>query len=305
MTNSDLNLLVHFDALMTTRSVSKAGQQLGISQPAMSSALSRLRYLFNDPLLVREGNRWTVTDRARTLHEAFQPLLQEWQEATSAQAPFDPASTQRSFNLYATDYVQFTVLTRVMQRVKAEAPRLQLRVLPPKLAGGLDMLAGGHVELYIGHYPQPPESLRTRFLFEESSCSLVRRDHPCLAAPWDLDGFLAYEHMDASGYAGYFNAQIDAALEGLDRRRTVGAVLSSYLAVPFVLASTDMISTLPHSVAVPLCPVAGTIMLSTPIHLPPLSIALYWHERYQNDPAHTWLRQCIASVFEAQPPAAD
>jgi len=302
MTNSDLNMLVHFDALMTTKSVSKAGQQLGISQPAMSSALSRLRYLFNDPLLVREGNRWTATARARRLHQTFQPLLQEWQNETSAQAPFDPASTQRSFNLYGTDYMQFTVLPRVMQRVKADAPRLQLRVLPPRLSGGLDMLGGGHVELYIGHYPQPPESLRTRFLFEESSCCLVRRDHPCLANPWDLDAFLTYEHMDASGHAGFFNAQIDAALEGLDRRRTVGTVLSSYLAVPFVLASTDMIATLPQSVAAPLSAVAGTIMLRTPIHLPPLSIALYWHERYQNDPAHTWLRQCIASLFESQPP---
>jgi len=305
MTSTDLNLLVHFDALITTKSVSKAAQQLGISQPAVSAALSRLRYLFNDPLLTREGNKWTLTERARTLHRTFHPMLQEWESATSSQVGFDPASTRRTFNLYASDYVQFAVLPRVMERLRTQSPQISLRVLPPKLSGGLDMLAGGHVELYIGHYPQPPESLRTRFLFEEVACCLVRAGHPCLAEPWSLDAFLSYEHMDAAGYAGYFNAQLDAALQGVDRRRSVGIVLSSYLALPFVLAATDMISTLPQSVATAFAAPSQTVSLPTPMRLPPLSVSLYWHERYQNDAAHSWLRQCIAEALPTPASAAE
>ncbi len=297
MIGSDLHLLVHFDALITCKSVSKAGEQLGISQPAMSSALSRLRYMFNDPLLVRDGNKWTPTRRAIELHHGFQPLLQQWQDATSPQAIFDASTSTRTYTLYASDYIQFAVLPKAVSHIRQQAPHVRLRVLPPKLSGPLDMLSGNHVELYIGHYPDPPDNLRARFLFEETCVSVMRAGHPATACSFSLDTFLAYDHLDASGHAGYFNTQIDAALQGLGKRRNVGAVLSSYLALPFVLASTDMIATLPLSVAGPLGQSAGIMLMPPPLHLPPLSISLFWHERYQADPGHSWLRQCFASAM--------
>jgi DNA-binding transcriptional LysR family regulator len=298
MKATDLNLLVHFDALITCKSVSQAGESMGISQPAMSSALSRLRYLFGDPLLEREGNKWTPTARARELHRTFQPLLHAWQRSTSPEASFAPDTTPHTFNIYASDYLQFAVLARAMHRIKAEAPNVVLRFLPPKVSGAADMLTGNYVELYIGHYPQPPESLRARFLFEEASTCLVRKGHPALRRDWNLAAYLQYEHMDASGYAGYFNTQVDAALQAQNERRVVGALLSSYMATPFALAETDMIALLPSSVAKALASVSGTVMLPAPLRLPPLSISLYWHERYQNDLAHAWLRQCIGSAFD-------
>lgn len=298
MKATDLNLLVHFDALMMCTSVSQAGESLGISQPAMSSALSRLRYLFGDPLLERDGNRWTATARAHELHRTFQPLLRAWQRSTSPEASFDAAVTSRTFNIYASDYLQFAVVPRIMHRIKAEAPNVHMRFLPPKVSGALEMLSGNYVELYVGHYPQPPESLRARFLFEEASCCLVRRGHPVLADEWNLENYLRYEHMDASGYAGYFNAQLDGALEAMNLRRTVGVLLSSYVATPFALAGTDMIANLPGSVARGLADAADAVVLPAPLRLPPLSVSLYWHERYQNDIAHAWLRQSIGACFD-------
>jgi DNA-binding transcriptional LysR family regulator len=303
MKATDLNLLVHFDALMSCKSVSQAGEAMGISQPAMSSALSRLRYLFGDPLLERDGNKWTPTARAQELHRTFQPLLHAWQRSTSPESAFDPATHAHTFNLYASDYLQYTVAARALHRIKAEAPNVLMRFLPPKVSGALDMLSGNYVELYIGHYPDPPDSLRARFLFEETSVCLVRAGHPALRGEWNLDTYLQYEHMDASGYAGYFNAQVDAALQALNLRRTTGALLSSYLATPFALAGTDMIAMLPLSVAQGLAAASQTVMLPAPLRLPPLSISLYWHERYQNDMAHGWLRQCIGRVFDGLPPA--
>lgn len=298
MKSTDLNLLVHFDALMSCKSVSQAGEAMGISQPAMSSALSRLRYLFGDPLLEREGNTWTPTARARELHRTFQPLLHAWQRSTSPETAFDPATTTRVFHIYATDYLQYVVLPRILPRVKAGAPHAQIRCLPPKTSGAPDMLSGNYVELYFGHYPQPPDSLRARFLFEEASTCLVRAGHPALSREWNLETYLQYEHMDASGYAGYFNAQVDAALQAQNLQRSVAALLSSYVATPFALASTDMIATLPTSVARGLAAASGTVMLPTPLPLPPLSVSLYWHERYQNDHAHAWMRQCIGAAFD-------
>ena len=111
--NPDLNLLLHFDALMACRNVSRAAEQLGISQPAMSAAMNRLRQLFGDPLLVREGGSWQPTLRAQELHQGFQPLLESWRRATRTREVFDPAHSSRSLSFYATDYVpvSYTHLT--------------------------------------------------------------------------------------------------------------------------------------------------------------------------------------------------
>ena len=142
---------------------------MGISQPAMSAALSRLRYLFGDSLLQRQGNRWIPTEKALELHRNFQPLLQTWHRSTSRDTTFNPETTHRVFTLCASDYLQRSVLPRVLPTLQEQGPGVTLRCLPPKLGGALEMLAENYVELYIGHYPDPPDNLRARFLFEESS----------------------------------------------------------------------------------------------------------------------------------------
>ncbi|ALM84420.1 LysR family transcriptional regulator [Bordetella sp. N] len=304
MQSVDLHLLPHFDALISLRSVSKAAAQLGITQPAMSSALSRLRHLFGDPLLIRHGNALKPTERALRLHREFRPLLEAWRSETLAGAAFDPAAAHKSFNLYASDYIQFVALPSLVARLRQAAPGIRLRVLPPTLHGGQDMLAQNHIELYIGHYPTPPDSLRASFLFEESACCLVRAGHPLLARPWDLDTFLDHEHLDANGHAGYFNTQLDAALTEQGRHRRVAMVLSSYLAVPFVLRDSDLIATLPASMAGALAPLSGTVVLPAPLPLPRLRISMFWHERHQADPAHAWLRRFILQDVLAGIPAA-
>src|SRR5437762_5206835 len=137
MKSADLNLVTHFDALIVCRNVSRAAEQMQLSQPAMSAALSRLRRLFNDPLLVREGAQWKPTARALELHRTFAPILQQWQAATAPREDFSPASSKRVISIYATDYVQFIMLPKVVARVAQEAPHVQLRVFPARLQHGL------------------------------------------------------------------------------------------------------------------------------------------------------------------------
>jgi len=299
MQSVDLHLLPHFDALISQRSVSKAAAQLGITQPAMSSALSRLRHLFGDPLLIRHGNTLQPTERAMHLHREFKPLLEAWRSETVAGTDFDPADAHKSYQIYASDYIQFIALPGLVARLRAVAPHIRLRILPPTPHGGQDMLTQNHIELYIGHYPNPPDSLRASFLFEESACCLVRAGHPLLARPWNVDTFLDYEHMDAVGHAGYFNLQLDVALTEQGRRRRVAMMLSSYLAVPFVLRDSDLIATLPASMAGALAPLSGTVVLPAPLPLPRLRISMFWHERHQTDAAHAWLRRFILQEAEA------
>lgn len=293
----DLNLLAHFDALVSCRNVSRAAEQMRLSQPAMSAALSRLRRLFNDPLLVRDGPGWKPTARALELHRTFAPILAQWRLATTPLEEFDPATSKRAISIYATDYVQFTVFPRVAARVAREAPNMQLRVFPARLLHGLSMLDTNHVELIAGYYPEPAPNLRTRYLFEEPTVCLVGAGHPSLERPWNLDAYLRYGHIDLAAHTRHFSERIDRALEGLGRSRRLAMTLSSYLACPHVVATTDLIATLPRSVASALAPGTRTVMREVPLALPMLSVSLYWHERYQHDPAHAWLRQTIAELF--------
>lgn len=297
MRPGDLNLLLHFDALMSTRSVSRAAEELEISQPAMSAALSRLRRLFNDPLLVREGGIWRPTPKAQDLHATFRPMLDMWREVSLPRTSFDPATARRAINVFATDYVQFTVIDRVAGRLAQEAPGLALRVLAARPELGLDMLETNQVELVAGYYPEPAANLRTRFLFGEKVVCLVRAGHACLRRPWNLDTYLAYPHVNLAAHTRYFSERIDRALQGMNRSRRVGLTLSSYLACPFAVGNSNLIATVPESIAKALAKQAGCVTLDAPLALPMLTVSLYWHERHHRDAAHAWLRQFIGQMF--------
>jgi len=300
MKHPDLNLLVHFDALMTCRSVSRAAEQVGISQPAMSAALGRLRKLFNDPLLVRENTAWQPTPQGLTLLQEFQPLLARWRRATGEQEEFDPRRSTRTVSLYATDYMQFTLLPRVLPGLAQDAPHIHLRVMPARLLHGMSMLDTNHVELLAGYFPDPSPNLRARFLYEEPAVCIVREQHPCLRRRWNLDAYLRYGHVDLAAHTGYFSSAIDRLLHSNNRQRTVAATLSSYMVCPYVVAASDLISTMPLSIARAAAAQTGLVLLEPPLKLPPLSVSLYWHERYQDDSGHAWLRQYIAAKV-AQP----
>jgi DNA-binding transcriptional LysR family regulator len=294
MKHPDLNLLVHFDALMTCRSVSRAAEQVGISQPAMSAALGRLRKLFNDPLLVRENTAWQPTPQGLTLLQEFQPLLARWRRATGEQEEFDPRRSTRTVSLYATDYMQFTLLPRVLPGLAQDAPHIHLRVMPARLLHGMSMLDTNHVELLAGYFPDPAQTLRARFLYDEPAVCVVRNQHPCLRRSWNLDAYLRYPHIDLSAHTGYFSSAIDRILQAVGRRRTVAATLSSYMVGPYVVAGSDLIATVPMSVAKAAARSIPLALLDVPLNLPTLSVSLYWHERHQEDPGHGWLRQYIA-----------
>lgn len=297
MRPGDLNLLLHFDALMSCRSVSRAAEQLEISQPAMSAALSRLRRLFNDPVLERVGGVWQPTHKAQDLHASFRPMLDMWRQVALPRLSFDPRTSLRSISMFTTDYVQFAVLGRVMGRLAKEAPGLELRVVAAQPQLGLEMLESNQVELVAGYYPKPGANLRTRFLFEEKVVCLVRASHPCLQRPWNLDAYLGYGHVNLAAHTRYFSERIDQALLAQNRTRRVALTLSSYLACPFVVGNSDLVATVPASVASALGKQVGTVTLEVPLPLPMLTVSLYWHERHHRDPAHAWVRQFIGAMF--------
>ncbi|SAL18659.1 LysR family transcriptional regulator [Caballeronia sordidicola] len=289
MKPADLNLLLHLDALVTCRNLSRAATQMGVTQPAMSAALSRLRRLFNDPLLITGQGAVEVTDRALELHREFGPLLETWRRVTAPRDIFD-AETPHTFTLYASDYLQFAWIPKLVSALDRETPAVRLRVVTARPNHGLAMLASNHAEFVAGYYPTPSDDLRARPLFEEPVLSLVRRDHPCLREEWTIDTWLAYRHIDLAAHTRNYSERLDLQLQDMKRKRVIGLTLASYLAAPFTVAETDFIATVPKSVAMHFSKHLDVVALEPPIELPSVKMSLYWHERYQTDPAHAWLR---------------
>jgi len=300
MSIPDLGLLIHFDALMQTRNVSRAADRAGITQPSMSAALVRLRKLFHDPLLTREGSVWTPTPRAIEVHRDMKPLLDKWWTYTTLDEEFHPEHSRRTLILYATDYVQFRLVPKLLARLSVDAPHFHIKVVPAKPLHGLHMLDTNHAELIAGYFPAALPELRTRFMFQEPARCIVRRGHPCLARRWNLDEYLKHQHVDLSAHTGYFSSEIASLLMSQNKKRDVVTTLSSYLVCPYVVEQSDLIATLPQSIADEARRNLGIEILDVPFSIPTLSISLYWHERYHADPAHAWLRQYIAGIFESK-----
>ncbi|WP_353148311.1 LysR family transcriptional regulator [Pollutimonas bauzanensis] len=296
MAKPDLNLLVQFDALMQTKSVSKAADRLGLTQPSMSAALIRLRALFHDPLLSREGSVWIPTQKAIELHQDMKPLLDKWSAHTSVEEEFHPLYSHRTLVLYATDYVQFKMVPKLVAGLSKDAPHFHLKVVPAKPLHGLNMLDTNHAELIAGYFPAATPELRTRFLFNEPVKCIVRNGHPCLQQKWTLNEYLKHGHIDLSAHTGFFSREIESLLTDQPKKRRVVATLSSYLVCPHVVEQSDLIATVPGSIAVEAKKTRKIQILDVPFKIPTLSISLYWHERHQTDLAHGWLRQYISSL---------
>lgn len=299
----DLNLLLHLDALVRCTNVSRAAEHLGITQSAMSAALSRLRRVFNDPLLVREGNTAVLTERAMALAAQFQPLLEQWLDVTLERGQFDPAQSRRIFTLYASDYVQFALLPALAVTLAEDAPNIALSVVPAKPHHGLAMLESNHVEFVAGYYPTPGNTLRMRPLFEDQVVCIVREGHASLDKDWNLDAWLRYGHIDLAAHTRNAGELLDRRLEQMGKRRSVRMTMSSYLAAPSVVARSDLIANLPKSVALQFAR-QGFVVRPVPIAVPPIQISLYWHERYQNDVGHVWFRHHVTRHVKDMTPNA-
>ncbi len=298
MKPNDLSLLVHFDALMQTANVSQAAQLVGIGQPAMSGALARLRQVLGDPLLLRAGHAMVPTPRAQELHRRIAPMLAAWRQMTEDRKAFVAQEAARSYTLLATDYAQFLLLPPLMKTLSELGRGIKLTVLPTNPIKSLQLLETNQVELAIGHVETPPPSLRTRALFTEEAVCVLRGDHPALQEPWNLTAYASLDHLKVmSGSAGTFATALAQSLRACDVDIRVQCTVSSYLAAPHIVRTSDMVGTLPRTIAEAFAPSLGLAILPLPLTVRPINVALYWHGRHHMDPAHRWMRDQIGATF--------
>jgi len=293
----DLNLLRYLAVLVHEGSVSRAAVRLGVTQPAVSAALKRLRAAFGDPLLVRSGQTMSPTPRALELAERVTPMLAEVRALVRQRSTFEPARTRRTFTLMGSDYVQFFVLPRLCERIERRSPQMQLEHRPANPDKVEPWLASGQVDLGVGYLASPPPALRSRLLFDDAQVCLVRRGHPVLKRTFTAEDYAALSHVAISpGGAGFYGARIDALLRSIGIRRRVALTLPSFLAVPHVVARTDYIATVPGRFASWFARQLPLAVLKPPLALPSFEISLFWHERVHADAANLWLRAEVVAA---------
>lgn len=306
----DLNLLRVFDALARERSVTRAGEQVGLSQPAVSSALNRLRAILDDQLFVRRGAEMAPTPRAEALAPAVREALASLERALAGDARFDPAKAQRTFTLLGADFFSTLVIPRLHERIAAEAPGVRLRLLDTAFGDVERLLADDVLDLALERPMQLPDWVATQALFVSPFVLVATEDHPQIAAagiaPGEalpLDLFCALPHAIRS-VDGSLSGMVDEVLETAGRKRRVVLALPHFFAVARAVAAGHVIAALPRQFADAFAGQLGLAAYALPVPSPAPEIRMYWHSRHQKNPAHVWLRDLVVEVIAELEPAA-
>jgi DNA-binding transcriptional LysR family regulator len=290
----DLNLLVVLDALLDERNVTRAAARLGYTQPTISGMLTRLRDLFGDPLFVRTQRGLLATPRAQALAVPLKQLLADSQFLFARDA-FDPANIEMVFNISSNDYMQRALLVPLVKLLRREAPHVKLAIAPAVIEGLGEALARGQIDLAVTIPEFAMSDLPSRLLYREHYVVAVRRQHP-LARPSAMtpERFCSYDHVLVSPTGGSFEGPADRALARLRLRRKVRYSVPSFLLLPDILQTDDLVALVPARLLR-----EGDerlAVLKAPVEVPGFDVIAVWHPRVDKDTAHRWLRDRLAAT---------
>lgn len=296
----DLNLLLAFEALMEERNVTRAARRVGLSQPAMSNALTRLRRTFDDPLLVRTPGAMTPTHAAHALIEPVRNALGQLRIALEKKPAFDPAASKRAFHVLTNDYAEIILLARLVGTLRKQAAGVSIRVhRPPNVFQPPSRTAlSDSYDLAIGFFPDAlslDASVRSEVLFEEENVCIASANHPSIRGKISLRQFASEGHV-AVFYKSEGPGVIDTILSQKGLTRKLAVLAPHFASVPFIVAESNLIATVPKRLAIKLRGTLKLQLLPLPIALPALRLSMLWHERMDADPAHAWLRALAAET---------
>jgi len=295
----DLNLLVHLDALLRERSVTRAAIRIGIGQSAMSHNLARLRDLFDDELLTRGSDGMRLTPRATTLLEPVQTTLTQVQALVSRDQAFDPATAVRTFRLGLPDSMEILIMPALLARIREVAPGIHLRLYNLDASRLLDDLDADEVDLAIGYEGFQPGQFhhKRRKLFAETYLCMFNAEKAGITPPISLEDFVRLPHVLTSLRPGRsVRGIVDDALEKLGLRRTVVLTTPRFLTVPSLVARAPVIVTMQARLARLFAAEFGLTLSPLPVELHEVTVSLLWHRSYDHDPAHAWLRDQLAEL---------
>ena len=293
----NLNALVALDALLSERNVTRAAKRIGITQPAMSQSLARLRELFDDPLLVRKGRAMVLTPRAEAMLLPLSDALLSVERALQLGMGFDPATSTRIFKIALTDLGVTMALPPVLRVIGKEAPGIRVQVEPLSDMNLSDKLSSGEVDLVIAVYLGSAGGLRTEALLEEDYVCLVRRGHPLSRRKrlrikdYEAHGHVAYTPV------GFVPRPMAKTASVVSSGAGIRVSVPYLLALPDVIRRTDLVATVPRGLLSAPIDLSGVVSVEAPPELPLVEHSQWWHPRFDLDPAHQWLRARVREAF--------
>jgi DNA-binding transcriptional LysR family regulator len=300
----DLNLLRVFDAMMLELNTMRAGERVGLSQPAVSSALGRLRHIVGDDLFVRDGNRMVPTARALQLKEPVRAALRQMEDALTAIAGFDPAVSEQAFVVTGSDFFSTLLMPRLAGQVVPEAPGVIVQMLDRPSGDLFPMLSDGTCDLAVDRDREPPEWIGRQMLFQSYILCVAAKGHPVLAQHKVRPGtrippevFSAVPHVLLSMDGGR-TGTVDGTLKAHGLSRRVAVTVPHFQAVALTAAASPLIGSLPVHFARHAAALLPLDLYLPPYDPPKAGICLYWHKRLDRDPANIWLRAHVARALD-------
>ena len=301
----DLNLLVYLDVLLRERNVTKAANHLGLSQPAMSNGLRRLRELLEDPLLVRTKEGMTPTERAEAMQPEIRAILSNIDKALQPQTPFDAASTERIYRIMASDYAESTLLPHILRRLREEAPGVTLDIMTPSDVS-FDVVEQGKVDLVINRFEAMPQSFHQKCLWKDSFSCILCADNPLLDN-FTLEAYLKAQHVWVSKTGMGVGVGVDPddvrrlgwvdeVLARQRKQRHITVFTRHYQAAMLLAEQSDLIVTLPSRAAELLRENPRVVIKQPPFEVPPFELKLAWSGLLQHNQAHQWMRRLVIEV---------
>ncbi|MEY8839497.1 LysR family transcriptional regulator [Cribrihabitans sp. XS_ASV171] len=300
--NFDLNLLRVLDALLDTCSTTEASARVGLSQPAVSAALSRLRHALNDPLFVRQGRRLVPTDYAAGLQTPLREILGRTEALLSSPDPFDPSRSNARLTLSGSDFYAEMLMPVLADHLSRHAPRMRVQLVDLVPDNYAQSLENQSVDMAILPRTQVPNWVETRLLHRSAFVVVARAGHPSLAhaglsdgALFPLDLFCALQHVLFSP-EGKLEGLGDAALARLGRQRRVAMTLPVFSGVLNAVSQSDLIALVPHQLAEHAARRLNLALYREPVGMGTVELVLAWHRRKSHGGPHQWLREQIAML---------
>ena len=288
----DLNLFVVFDAIFAQQSLTRAAEVLHVTQPAVSNSLARLREVFDDPLFVRSPQGMSPTPLARQLITPIRESLKTFDDCIRDRVGFDPASARHTFRLHATEHAEISLLPRLLEHLSKVAPGITLEIVFMSRRDVPLALASGELQLSLdAPLLNHPELLSMPLSRDDYVCAL-RESHPLRRKRLNLDHYLAASHVHVSSRVKG-SGHIDLALRSIGRKRNITLRLQHYAALPGLLASSDLLASIPRALA-------HYWQLTTkplPFETTAMELHAFWHRNADHDPSTVWLRETVAALL--------
>lgn len=296
----DLNLIPVFEAMLLEKNVTAAAVRMGLTQSALSNALGRLRHYFDDPLFVKTRDGMLPTPRALELAEPLREAMTLVRAAAQKVAAFDPSTSNRTFRLYMTDVGEMVLLPALMQYLRNNKISVQIETAQLDSDQISEHLVSGEIDFAVGYLSDLGRTIANAVLFREHYVCLTRKAHEAdIGSKLTQKKFLAASHVLISSM-GSGHKIIEHTLDQRGFKRDVALRVPHFLVIPKIIADTDLVVTVPSRVASAFADQTELQVHPLPISIPSFDVSLFWHPRFENDPAISWFRSLLIQLFQEE-----